>query len=74
MKLYVVSEYVGGTPMDSGVIGVYDSEEKAKEAFKKRLDYLEVENMIEEYNDSYAYWDSHDYWGGLEIDHVTLNK
>lgn len=74
MKLYVVSEYVGGTPMDSGVVGVYDSLEKAKEAFKKHLDDLDVEEFVEESTDSYAYWDADDFWGGLEIDIVELNK
>lgn len=75
MKIYVVSEYVGGTPMDSRVVGVYDSLEKAKKAFKKHLQDLQVEDIITSYsNDSNAYWDHDDYWGGLEIDIVELNK
>jgi len=74
MKLYVVSEYIGGMPMDSRVVGVYDSVEKAKEAFKKHLDELDVEEFIEESTDSYAYWDADDFFGGLEIDIVELNK
>jgi hypothetical protein len=76
MKLYVVSEYVGGMPMDSRVVGVYDSVEKAKEAFKKHLDDLDVEEFIDDdiLTDSYAYWDADDFFGGLEIKIAELNK
>ena len=76
MKVYVVHEYVGGMLMDSKVVGVYDSEEKAKEVFKKHLIDLDVKKYIEDdtLTDSYAYWDWDDYWGGLVIDIVELNK
>ena len=50
MKLYLVNEYVGGTPFESSTLGVYLSLDLAKEHLNKELrkhdheDYFDIDN------------------------------
>ena len=74
MKIYIVNYFVGGTPMDGETVGAFDTLKKAKECFKTTLDDFNVEEYIEEQTESFAYWDRDDFWGGLEIQEIELNK
>ena len=74
MKLYVVNYYVGGTPMDSKTLGIYDSLDKAKESLIQNLKELEIpEECVDTQEDFYVFWDMDDYWGGIEIQNLNLN-
>lgn len=73
MKLYVVNYYVGGT--DSKTLGVFDSFDKAKERLLQNLKELEIpEECIDTQDDFYVFWDMDDFWGGIEIQKLTLNN
>ena len=75
MKLYVVNYYEGGTPMDSKTLGVFDSLGKAKESLLQNLKELEIpEECIDTQDDFYVFWDMDDFWGGIEIQKLTLNN
>lgn len=72
MKLYLLNEYVGGTPFESRTLGVYLSLDKAKEHLKKYFNEnysdLDVEeNEANEITDTSFYFDCDDWWGGCEI-------
>jgi len=74
MKLYVVNYYVGGTPMDSKTLGIYDSLDKAKESLIQNLKELEIpDDCIDTQDDFYVFWDMDDFWGGIEIQNLNLN-
>lgn len=79
MKLYVVNHYVGGTPMESKTLGIYDSLGKAKESLIQNLKKLEIpEECVDTHfsptlEDFYVFWDMDDYWGGIEIENLNLN-
>ena len=75
MKLYLLNEYVGGTPFDSSTLGVYLSLDKAKEHLKKYFNEnyrdLDVEeNEANEITDTSFYFDCDDWWGGCEIQEI----
>jgi len=84
--IYVVNEYVGGCPMDSQCHGVFTTMEKAKkyfhsyikeitqgdEEFKENIIYDNEDNPL---NDSSScFWDMDDFFGGIEITAVKLNR
>jgi hypothetical protein len=74
MKLYVVNYYVGGNPMDSKTLGIYDSLDKAKESLIQNLKELEIpDDCIDTQDDFYVFWDMDDFWGGIEIQNLNLN-
>jgi len=74
MKLYAVNYYVGGTPMESKTLGIYDSLDKAKESLIQNLKELEIpEDCIDTQDDFYVFWDMDDFWGGIEIQNLNLN-
>ncbi len=74
MKIYIVNHFVGGTPMDGETIGAFDTLEKAKKCLKKTLENFNVEEYIEEQTEIFVYWDADDFWGGLDIQEIELNK
>ena len=75
MKLYVVNYYMGGTPMDSKTLGVFDSFDKAKESLLQNLKELDIpKGSIDTQDDFYVFWDMYDFWGGIEIQKLTLNN
>tara|TARA_R110000796_G_scaffold246030_1_gene370592 strand:+ start:156 stop:383 length:228 start_codon:yes stop_codon:yes gene_type:complete len=75
MKLYAVNYYVGGTPMEGKTLGVFDSLDKAKESLLQNLKELEIpEECIDTQDDFYVFWDMDDFWGGIEIQKLTLNN
>ena len=75
MKLYVVNYYVGGTSMESKTLGVFDSLDKAKESLTQNLKELEIpEECIDIQDDECVFWDMDDFWGGIEIQKLTLNN
>jgi len=75
MKLYVVNHFVGGTPMDGETVGVFDTLSKAEGCLKKTIEHFGVEKRdIKEQCNDYVYWDADDFWGGLDITVVYLNK
>tara|TARA_R110000868_G_scaffold14935_3_gene68877 strand:+ start:972 stop:1232 length:261 start_codon:yes stop_codon:yes gene_type:complete len=75
MKLYLLNEYVGGTPFESRTLGVYLSLDEAKEHLKKELkthdheNYCDIDNEDEEkiITETSFYFDCDDWWGGCEI-------
>ena len=76
MKLYLLNEYVGGTPFDSQTLGVYLSLDEAKEHLKKELETHKHENYLDEEDetkiitDTFFYFDCDDWWGGCEIQEI----
>ena len=75
MKLYVVNYYEVGTPMEGKTLGVFDSLDKAKESLTQNLKELEIpEECIKTQEDEYVFWDMDDFWGGIEIQKLTLNN
>jgi hypothetical protein len=79
MKLYLLNEYVGGTPFESQTLGVYLSLKEAKEHLKKELethnheDYFDIDNEENEtkiITDTSFYFDCDDWWGGCEIQEI----
>tara|TARA_R110000772_G_scaffold135575_1_gene244141 strand:+ start:602 stop:856 length:255 start_codon:yes stop_codon:yes gene_type:complete len=76
MKLYLLNEYVGGTPFDSQTLGVYLSLDEAKEHLKKELEthnhenYLDEEDETKIITDTFFYFDCDDWWGGCEIQEI----
>ena len=72
MKLYLLNEYVGGTPFESQTLGVYLSLNEAKEHLKKHHheNYFDIDNEEDEtkiITDTSFYFDCDDWWGGCEI-------
>jgi len=76
MKLFLLNEYVGGTPFDSRTLGVYLSLDEAKEHLKKEFrthditNYFDIDNEEDEtkiITDTSFYFDCDDWWGGCEI-------
>jgi hypothetical protein len=76
MKLYLLNEYVGGTPFDSRTLGVYLSLDEAKEHLKKELEthnhenYFDEEDETKRITDTSFYFDCDDWWGGCEIQEI----
>jgi len=83
---YVVNEYIGGCPMDSQCHGVFDTLDKARQYY---INYInQLKDDIEELRDNIVtnsefgclslsdscFWDIDDFWGGLEITAVKLNR
>lgn len=72
MKLFLLNEYVGGTPFDSRTLGVHLSLDKAKEHLKKYFNenYFDLDvdgNEANSITDTSFYFDCDDWWGGCEI-------
>ena len=75
MIIYVLNHYVGGTPMDGECLGVFDTLEQANDNLFKTLEQFDIEEEHLNWGGPYdVYWDLDDYWGGLEIEVLTLNK
>ena len=79
-KIYILSHYVGGTPFDSHVIGVYKTLEEAKKELIKSINtflgfdgvYIYKEE-IELKEDSWYYDDEDgDFWGGCKIEEQII--
>ena len=74
MKLYLLNEYVGGTPFDSRTLGVYLSLDEAKEHLKshENENYCGIDNEDEEkiITETSFYFDCDDWWGGCEIQEI----
>ncbi len=79
MKLYLVNEYVGGTPFESSTLGVYLSLDLARERLNKELrkhdheDYFDIDNEEDEtkiITDTSFYFDCDDWWGGCQIEEI----
>lgn len=79
-KIYILSHYVGGTPFDSHVIGVYKTLEEAKKELEKSINtflgfdgvYLYKEDI--ELNEDSWYYDNEngDFWGGCKIEEQII--
>lgn len=79
-KIYILSHYVGGTPFDSHVIGVYKTLEEAKQELIKSINtflgfdgmYLYKEDI--ELNEDSWYYDGEDrdFWGGCKIEEQII--
>jgi hypothetical protein len=78
MKLYLLNEYVGGTPFDSQTLGVYLTLDEARQHLKKELkshdheNYCDIDNEDEEkiITENSFYFDCDDWWGGCEIQEI----
>jgi len=75
MKLYLLNEYVGGTPFDSQTLGVYLTFDEAKEHFKKELKshahmYAQDDNKEKNITANSFYFECDDWWGGCEIQEI----
>jgi len=78
MKLFLLNEYVGGTPFDSRTLGVYLSLDEAKKHLKKEFqeNYFDLDNEDDEtkiITDNSFYYDCDDWWGGCEIQTIKTD-
>tara|TARA_R100000353_G_scaffold157938_1_gene117100 strand:+ start:2248 stop:2499 length:252 start_codon:yes stop_codon:yes gene_type:complete len=75
MKLYLLNEYVGGTPFESKTLGIYLTIDEAKTELKKELEKYDIEydryyGGVKEIEDTSFYFDCDDWWGGCEIQEI----
>ena len=76
MKLYLLNEYVGGTPFDSQTLGVYLTFDEAKQHFKKELEshahmkYAQDDNKEKNITANSFYFECDEWWGGCEIQEI----
>lgn len=73
MKLYLLNEYVGGTPFESQTLGVYLKLDDAKKHLKKELEsYLLVDSQEKpkQIEGKSFYFDDDELWGGCEIQEI----
>jgi len=74
MKLFLLNEYVGGTPFESQTLGIYLTIEEAKIELKKQLDRYDYENWDDnEITETSFYFDCSDWWGGCVIEEFETN-
>ena len=73
MKLYLLNEYVGGTPFESQTLGVYLKLDDAKEHLKKELEshfLVGSYNKQKQIGEKSFYFDDNEWWGGCEIQEI----
>jgi len=74
MKLFLLNEYVGGTPFDSQTLGIYLTIEEAKIELKKQLDRYDYEDWDDnEITETSFYFYSDEWWGGCLIEEFETN-
>jgi hypothetical protein len=79
MKLYILNEYIGGTPFDSNTRGAFRTLDEAKKEMQNvyESDYLnflnyEVSEDDHQKDDLSFYYDVDDFWGGCVIEEIEL--